>query len=316
MSFSSYEHSSYGQPDGPQRDSRLLMFLGLGAAALVALCLAVVVWLFLVGQRLPNDDVPDPPAVPTLPVTAVPPTLTRPPTEVPPIGAATVTLPPSPTIPPAGAGNVDVPRLTTPPTVDGNLGDWPAAPIAASNFQVFSVAGWDGSADLTAVWHLGWTPSHLYVAVRVSDDRHVQIESGDRTYRGDSVEMQIDTDRAGDFAPRLSPDDYQFVLSPGDFAGRPAEAYRFRGDSGGGIPGFPGHSVAVAALPDGEGYTLEASIPWADIGVTPQAGLVLGLALNANDNDRVGEAVQEVMLSHVPTRTLTDPTGWGTMTLR
>ena len=36
----------------------------------------------------------------------------------------------------------------------------------------------------------------------------------------------------------------------------------------------------------------------------------------ANDNDTPGTAVQEVMKSHVATRTLTDPTGWGTLTLR
>jgi hypothetical protein len=64
------------------------------------------------------------------------------------------------------------------------------------------------------------------------------------------------------------------------------------------------------------GYILEAAVPWSDLSLTPQEGLVIGIALNANDNDTPGPAVQEVMMSHVSTRTLTDPRGWGTLTLK
>jgi hypothetical protein len=42
----------------------------------------------------------------------------------------------------------------------------------------------------------------------------------------------------------------------------------------------------------------------------------MGVALNANDDDVPGTAVQEVMMSHVSTRTLRNPTGWGTLTLK
>ena len=48
----------------------------------------------------------------------------------------------------------------------------------------------------------------------------------------------------------------------------------------------------------------------------PGARLVMGIALNATKNDGAGTAVQEVMMAHVATRTLTDPTSWGTLTLR
>jgi hypothetical protein len=48
----------------------------------------------------------------------------------------------------------------------------------------------------------------------------------------------------------------------------------------------------------------------------PEPDLIVGVALNANDNDTPGTAVQEVMMSHVATRTLRDPTGWGTLTLK
>jgi hypothetical protein len=61
---------------------------------------------------------------------------------------------------------------------------------------------------------------------------------------------------------------------------------------------------------------LEAAVPWRDLEKVPEPDLIVGVALNANDNDTPGTAVQEVMMSHVATRTLRDPTGWGTLTLK
>ena len=105
-------------------------------------------------------------------------------------------------------------------------------------------------------------------------------------------------------------------MSPGDFGDLPASAFRFRGREDGRILDAPGHDVRLAARQTESGYTMEAAIPWADLGLSPSAGLVIGLALNANDNDTPGTAVQEVMMSHVASRTLTDPDGWGTLTRR
>jgi hypothetical protein len=72
----------------------------------------------------------------------------------------------------------------------------------------------------------------------------------------------------------------------------------------------------VAAQPVEGGYVLEAAVPWRDLEKVPEPDLIVGVALNANDNDTPGTAVQEVMMSHVATRTLRDPTGWGTLTLK
>jgi hypothetical protein len=128
--------------------------------------------------------------------------------------------------------------------------------------------------------------------------------------------MQLDTDRAGDFGAGVSLDDFQINLSPGDFAGLAESAWRFQGNAQGQIPDAPGHNVVVRAQKTATGYALEAAVPWIDVSVKPEEGLIIGIALNANDNDTPGTAVQEVMMSHVSTRTLTDPSGWGTLTLK
>lgn len=238
--------------------------------------------------------------------------------------ATTPALAPTVTLPGSNQGNIAegalttadiaVPRLPVPPTLDGNLSEWGERPGIAIPF-VTENNGWDGSMDLTAVWWLGWDDANLYIAVNVADDRHVQSRETKFAYLGDSLELQLDTNREGDFAPQVSPDDFQYVISPGNFAGLPAEAFRFQGNDENWPVDAPGTAVRVAARQTNQGYTLEAVIPWADMNLTPSAGMVLGAALSNNDIDNPTSGTQELMLSHVATRKWRDPTSWGTLTL-
>jgi hypothetical protein len=203
------------------------------------------------------------------------------------------------------------------PVVDGLLSEWTSVPAFVSAHRVYSAAGWDSSEDLTAIWRLAWDDENLYIAAEVGDDVHVQTQTGNQIYRGDSLEMQIDIGRARNVnATKLNSDSFQLVLSPGDFAGLPPSAFRFRGNNVGQMRDDPGYNIVVAAQHTATGYSLEAAIPWTDLFVTPRLGLVLGATFNANDNDVSGTAVQEVMLSNVPTRTFSDPSSWGTLTLQ
>lgn len=240
-----------------------------------------------------------------------------------PLATPTAVIAPTVTLPgaaaataPAAPQDIVARRLTTPPIIDGNLAEYADLPAAESQYRVFNVEDWDGSDDVRARWQLGWDDDNLYVAAEVEDDRHVQTQTGSTVFQGDSLSIQIDTERDADYGPRLSPDDYQIELSPGDFAGVPASTYRFRGSEQGEMSDFPGQAIFIATRSVGGGYTVEASIPWSDLGIVPSAGLVLGMALNVNDNDTPGTAVQEVMKSHIASRTFRDPTTWGTLILR
>lgn len=208
-------------------------------------------------------------------------------------------------------------RLPAPPTIDGNLAEWAGVPTTRSDTVVFAASTWDGTEDLEASWQLAWDEAYLYVAVTIADDIHAQNQTGNTLFRGDSLDLQFDTDRSGDFGPRLSPDDFQLTLSPGDFAGLPPAAFRFQGTADDSMLDAPGgHSVQVAAQPQPSGYTLEAAIPWRDLNLAPSPGMEIGLALNASDNDQPGVAAQELMKSNAPNRTFSDPTTWGTLLLQ
>lgn len=329
-------------PEQPQQPNRLPYILaGLGIV-LVILCLLLAAILFFGRDFLPGlgstpviiEPPPDESATATnisptdviggittdLPGTPTPDILP----EASPTLAPTVTLPPdSETIVPPEA-ETTVPsdqviafQVASPPTIDGLANDWAALPQYESSHIVFSDVSWDGTDDLVAIWRLTWDDSNLYILAEVTDDIHVQTQSGNQLFRGDSLDMQFDTNIEADFGDGLSPDDFQITFSPGDFNSIPPSAWRFQGTASGQILDAPGgNHETVQATQTAGGYVLEAAIPWSDLSLTPSLGLSIGLSLNANDNDTPATAVQEIMKSHVATRTLTDPTTWGKLTLQ
>jgi hypothetical protein len=132
-------------------------------------------------------------------------------------------------------------------------------------------------------------------------------------YRGDIVEVQFDADLTGDFSQaKLSLDDLQLGLSPGDFASLIPEAYRWYPVARAGTAA----SVRVRAQKTDSGYMLEASLPWTFVGATPSSGSRYGFALSLSDNDLPATAIQQSLVSSVRTRKLFDPTTWGTLILQ
>jgi hypothetical protein len=253
------------------------------------------------------------PVAPTLPPLLPSPTPESSPSPVAPLPAVTPTASP---IPPSGARQggpvVAAARLTTPPTIDGNVAEW-TTPSYLIDRCTFGCGSWSGIDDAYAIYYLGWDAEALYVAVKTSDDRHVQSSTGSRLYRGDSVEIQFDANLAADFRQTsLSGDDFQIGFSPGDFASRTPEVYRWHPT---GIAG-PSSQMLVRAQETDDGYMLEARVPWSQLGVSPATGVMYGFAISISDNDAAGTAQQQSLVSNAPARELFDPTTWGTMILQ
>ncbi len=223
---------------------------------------------------------------------------------------ATPTVSSAPTARPNGAP-INALKRTTPPTIDAILSEWSSGAFAI-NHVVYGASSWSNSNDLGATAYAGWDTTNLYLALRILDSTFVQISTGVYMYRGDSVELQFDKDLQGDFySDSQSADDSQLGFSPGNFNGLSPEAYRWYPTSLSG----PLSSVTVASRETPQGYEMEIKIPWATFGITPTAGSRFGFALSVSDNDQVGVAVQESMVSSVSTRQWGDPTTWGTLYL-
>jgi len=204
--------------------------------------------------------------------------------------------------------------LAPPPTLDGDWSEWKDITTEyPATHVVFGEDHWIGADDLQASYHIGWDNNYLYVAVKVRDERYVQNASGESMFKGDSIEILLDTKLQEDFYwDRLSPDDFQLGISPG----RPdpdgaKEAYLwFPSNIAGSRP-----SVQIASRLDTGVYRIEAAIPWSVFEMTPVAGMHMGFALSVSDNDDASQNLQESMVSNLASRSLIDPTTWGDLHL-
>lgn len=306
------------EPEQP-KSSRGAYWVAL-LATLFLLVGAVALGVFLYNQRADSGDdalvvQPTAPAADQTATAAVPGLVpsTAPETTAAPELAATATLPAAD----GASAQVTAVRLAAQPIIDAVLDEWADVPAVSSPHIVYRAPSWDGSDDLEVSWQFAWDEFNLYFAATVTDDIHAQNQSGNTIFRGDSLDLQIDTDLAGDYGPALSPDDFQITFSPGDFAGLPASAFRFQGTTDGDMLDAPGaHNILMAAQSRDGGYILEAAVPWRDLNVTPLRGMQIGLALNATDDDQPGVAIQEIMKSNSAERAFGDPTTWGTLTLQ
>jgi hypothetical protein len=253
------------------------------------------------------DATPPPPAA--LPTeTPIPPTIAPAPTATP--------IPPT-SVPTEAqttraAASVAATYLGDPPTVDGNLTDW-GLPMYAINGIWFGTAFWGGVNDASGMLMIGWDEANLYVAFQVTDDVYAQSASGRRLFEGDSVEILLDTKLTEDFyTNQLSPDDYQLGISPGlQTIGASPQAYLWFPKS---IEGTRA-DVTLGVLQTDTGYNVEAQIPWSVFSMTPVAGRHYGFCASISDNDKIGSAVQQSLVSNVQDRHLTQPTTWGDLVL-
>lgn len=223
----------------------------------------------------------------------------------------TITLAPGTTDTRPNGRPIEAEALSAAPTIDGDLSDWNTDSHRV-NSVVFGASNWSGVSDASANYHIGWTSDALYVGVEVIDNTFVQVSSGSQMYKGDTVELQLDRDLQGDFfSNNLTGDDYQIGLSPGNFGNLGTSSWRWYPIGTHGLLS----SVTLQAAKTDAGYILEARIPWSVFGVTPSSGDRFGFALSVSDNDLAGAPVQQSMVSTVSTRTLTNPTTWGTLVL-
>ena len=148
---------------------------------------------------------------------------------------------------------------------------------------------------------------------KVLDDTYVQNAHGAQLYKGDSVDILLDTNVASDYyLQALSGDDFQLGISPGSpQPGNKMEAYLwYPKNRAGSLP-----DVKIEAFLLDDGYRLEAAIPWSTFGIIPFAGQHFGFAFSLSDDDDPGTTIQQSMVSNIQNRQLTNPTTWGDLTL-
>jgi len=234
-----------------------------------------------------------------------------------PTSTFTATAMPTPTVSFSGPGmrtgtSIAAVYLDDPPNINGDLGDWDLGLYPASAV-VYGAENRKNDADLSSTVVIGWNETYLYIGARVKDDKYVQNATGENIFKGDSVEILLDTNVGSDFyLNQLSIDDYQLGVSPGNpKKGKNPEAYLW----------FPKNiagnrsKVLIGVLGTANGYHIELAIPWSVFNVSPYIGQHFGFAFSVSDNDTPGTTEQQSMISNVVTRLLTSPMTWGDLTL-
>jgi len=233
-------------------------------------------------------------------------------TALPPTATSTNTSAPTATSIPARGMVISAAYLSGGIDLDGVWDEWNTKAYPMKNV-VYGKSNWTGEEDLEGSYRIGWNNSYLFIAVKVRDEQYEQHASGANMYKGDSVELLLDTNLYDDFySTELSSDDYQLGISAGKNGSDDGEeAYLWFPT---GKAGSRDNVQIGKSLEDGV-YRIEAAIPWSVFGITPTSGMHLGFALSASDND-VSWDEQQSMVSSIATRRLTNPTTWGELILQ
>jgi hypothetical protein len=174
---------------------------------------------------------------------------------------------------------VQATQFATPPTIDGVGTDWPGHPAYTSDHVI---AG--GPATVSATWQLGWDANYYYVFVTVVDPNITQTHADEpsQVFNGDAVSFEIGVAQATARTDVLPSGDLHVLMGPTP-DGHIVRAINVAQGStlGRGEPFTQGN---VATVVTGDGYTIEAAIPWSRLKVTsPAGGLVLATNLNVSD---------------------------------
>jgi len=184
--------------------------------------------------------------------------------------------------PSLGNGNVAAQCVIgTPPTIDGNLADWPTASFlsmtkatAAQANGTWDVTGIPNDTNASARYFVRWDLSYLYVAVSITDDvQNTPNSTGSQLSENDALEIFVDGKH--DQANTYDSNDWQLVYS--------ADTQKVAAQLT--ITQWPAgtHEAWSRTSP---AWTLEAAIPWSILGGgTISPGKLVGFDLKLDDND-------------------------------
>lgn len=230
-----------------------------------------------------------------------------------PLPATSTPLPPVPVVlPQRDNGTFVIPYMYQRPALDGSWNGF-SSPVFSANTLVYRLSTWTGPEDLSSSFRMGWNTQYLFVAAKVRDDKYVQNSTGSDIYKGDSIEILMDTDLYGDFyAQQLNYDDYQLGISPGypDTNGEKEAFLWFPRDIAGSRS-----QVKIGSDMWQNGYRVAAAIPWNVFNVIPYAGEHFGFVFSVSNDDNPSNAEQDSMVSSDPGRHLTNPTTWQELVL-
>lgn len=148
-------------------------------------------------------------------------------------------------------GTIKAHAAASTPVIDGDLSDWSCAPF----FHLTSANGFvEKATTITGDFALSWTPTNLYVAIRVQNGVAPRGSDGTDPYQNDSVELYASKDDTPTGVYRTN--DHHFVV---DYKGLARDYIPSRT-----TPTAPAFVSAVKVA--GTSYAVEMAISAASLG--------------------------------------------------
>ena len=139
----------------------------------------------------------------------------------------------------------------------------------------------DDENDLSGAAHVMWDAERLYVFFDVTDE--ALFNDSGSAWQDDTPEIYVDgqNDKTVRGDAETGYDDNDMQLEVGYNTAAPS-----------GVGPVADVVMATAAKDDETGYYVEVSVPWANIGLEPAVGHVIGFELMINDDDEGGDVRQ------------------------
>ncbi|PAW76589.1 MAG: hypothetical protein B9S32_14520 [Verrucomicrobia bacterium Tous-C9LFEB] len=170
--------------------------------------------------------------------------------------------------------SLSIPRALPGMKLDGTSQNWPGRP--AEQLPAKNLTLGTPDLDFNAAFRLCWDDQFLYVLAEVKESTPlVNTQTGENLWQGDCLEIFIGGEKTNE-PGALMPTDRQILLSAGMspkfyVANSPVLVTDIR--------------VVTAKNVTGEGYTIEAAIPWAVLGIKPESGKELLFDLGVDNTD-------------------------------
>ena len=196
---------------------------------------------------------------------------------------------------------VKVGHAEGPVTVNGRTANWPGFPAVPLGSRLVQGANTGG---VEAVFKMCWDERRIYFVIHVVDPTPMKnIRTGADLWMGDGIELFFGAEKSGQEGPLL-PSDRHILIGASSASGKPA-AYVVSATRQPDI-----ETVAILDA-DGNGYILEAAIPFDALGIQPKAGDTILFDIALDDSANGGQRLRQFMWNGID-RNSTDRGQWGT----